>query len=181
MGASNSSSKNQKHLLVLGLDNSGKTTIINSLLPANQRDSDVVPTVGFAIQRVRIPGSGLTASCIDMSGSSKYRDLWSKYFSEADGIVFVVDGSDELRLAVAKDEFEMVIDNATIKSRRVPILVLSNKKDVRGHKTAAEVSQILELTSLKTNNWNICDSNAISGDGLTDGFSWLSNQVSGKK
>ncbi|XP_075261007.1 ADP-ribosylation factor-like protein 6 isoform X1 [Convolutriloba macropyga] len=181
MGGSGSTSKPKTSLLILGLDNSGKTTIINSLLPQGQKDIDIVPTIGFAVQRIRFPGSGITASCIDMSGSSKYRDLWSKYFSETDGIIFVVDGSDELRLAVAKDEFDMIISSPAIKTRKVPILVLSNKKDVRGHKTAAEVSKILELTSLKTNNWNICDSNALSGDGLNEGFSWISGQLKGKR
>ena len=80
MGGSGSTSKPKTSLLILGLDNSGKTTIINSLLPQGQKDIDIVPTIGFAVQRIRFPGSGITASCIDMSGSSKYRDLWSKYF-----------------------------------------------------------------------------------------------------
>ncbi len=93
----------------------------------------------------------------------------------------MVDGSDELRLAVAKDEFDMVINHPSIKAKRVPILVLSNKKDVRGHKTASDVSNLLDLTCLKNNSWHICDSNALTGDGLSEGFTWLSGRVKEKR
>ena len=102
------------------------------------------------------------------------------FCSETDAIIYVVDGADELRLAVAKDEFDMIITHPAITGKRVPILVLSNKKDLRGHKSASEVSHILGLTSLKDNNWHICDSNALSGDGLDPGFNWLSREVKNK-
>ena len=45
---------------------------------------------------------GFTA--FDMSGQGRYRNLWEHYYKECQGIVFVVDSSDKLRMVVAKDE-----------------------------------------------------------------------------
>uniref|UniRef100_A0A8D0ERC2 ADP ribosylation factor like GTPase 6 n=1 Tax=Strix occidentalis caurina TaxID=311401 RepID=A0A8D0ERC2_STROC len=39
--------KKEVHVLCLGLDNSGKTTIINKLKPSNAQTQDIVPTIGF--------------------------------------------------------------------------------------------------------------------------------------
>lgn len=41
---------------------------------------------------------GLNLTVIDMSGASRYRSLWEKYFQDAQAIIFVVDSSDKLRL-----------------------------------------------------------------------------------
>lgn len=47
----------------------------------------------------------------DMSGQSKYRSLWEKYYELCEGIVFVVDSADDLRVAVAKNELEIILEN----------------------------------------------------------------------
>lgn len=44
-----------------------------------------------------------------MSGQGKYRDLWEHYFQDADAIIFVIDSSDHMRCAVARDELEVLI------------------------------------------------------------------------
>lgn len=37
----------QVDIIVLGLDNSGKSTVLNQLKPPDNQSSSVVPTVGF--------------------------------------------------------------------------------------------------------------------------------------
>ena len=39
---------------------------------------------------------------MDMSGQSKYRNLWVNYSSKIDGVIFVIDSTDKLRFKVAK-------------------------------------------------------------------------------
>ena len=46
-----------------------------------------------------------------MSGQSKYRELWQQYYESADAVLFVVDASDDLRIAVAKNELEIILEN----------------------------------------------------------------------
>ena len=60
----------------------------------------VAPTVGFNVEQ--FAKGSLDFTVFDMSGASKYRNLWEKYYSDAQAIVFVVDTSDKLRMCVVK-------------------------------------------------------------------------------
>ena len=44
-----------------------------------------------------------------MSGQGRYRNLWEHYYRDCQGIIFVVDSSDRLRMVVAKDELDMLL------------------------------------------------------------------------
>jgi ADP-ribosylation factor-like protein 6 len=66
-----------------------------------------VPTVGFSIEEFTIKNCKYLA--VDMSGQSKYRSLWPHYYAESDGIVFVIDATDRLRFAVAREELRMML------------------------------------------------------------------------
>eukprot|EP00088_Acartia_fossae_P019220 TRINITY_DN21189_c0_g1_i1.p1 TRINITY_DN21189_c0_g1~~TRINITY_DN21189_c0_g1_i1.p1 ORF type:complete len:140 (+),score=29.19 TRINITY_DN21189_c0_g1_i1:215-634(+) len=50
---------------------------------------------------------GFTA--FDMSGQGRYRNLWEHYYRDCQGVIFVVDSSDRLRMVVAKDELDMLL------------------------------------------------------------------------
>jgi len=65
-----------------------------------------------------------------MSGQGKYRDLWAQYYDQCEGIIFVIDSADQLRIKVAKNEFDLVLANETIDNKDIPILVYANKMDL---------------------------------------------------
>lgn len=67
------------NVLVLGLANSGKTTLVNCLMEAG--DQEVVPTVGFSMENVHFDRCKLTV--IDMSGQEKYQPLWEMHYTDA--------------------------------------------------------------------------------------------------
>lgn len=43
--------KKEANILCVGLDNSGKTTIINKLKSPDSQQLDIVPTVGFSVEK----------------------------------------------------------------------------------------------------------------------------------
>lgn len=69
-----SGSNKQANILILGLDNSGKTTILNQLKPPDVQSSNIVPTVGYSIEK--FTAANINFSAYDMSGQSRYRNLW---------------------------------------------------------------------------------------------------------
>ncbi|EHB13942.1 ADP-ribosylation factor-like protein 6 [Heterocephalus glaber] len=140
--------KKEVHVLCLGLDNSGKTTIINKLKPSNAQSQDIVPTIGFSIEKFK---------------SSR----------EGQAIIFVIDSSDKLRMVVAKEELDTLLNHPDIKHRRIPILFFANKMDLRDAVTSVKVSQLLCLENIKDKPWHICASDAIKGEGLQEGVDWL--------
>lgn len=110
--------RREANILVVGLDNSGKSTILNYLKRKEDQVEEVVPTVGFTVERLnglaaRTGGSsakaGLSLTAFDMSGQGRYRNLWEHYYGNVEGIIFVVDSTDALRLVVARDELEMML------------------------------------------------------------------------
>ncbi|CAM9734485.1 unnamed protein product, partial [Choristocarpus tenellus] len=95
-----------KTVLVVGLDNSGKSTLVNNLKPISQqgRTLEATPTVGLEVER--FTKSHINFTMMDMSGSSKYRALWEQYLSDVQAIIFVIDSTDRIRMCVAKQELD---------------------------------------------------------------------------
>lgn len=66
--------RREANILVVGLDNSGKSTILNYLKRKEDQVEEVVPTVGFTVERLSGLAknkSGLTLTAFDMSGQGK--------------------------------------------------------------------------------------------------------------
>merc|ERR1719247_3996804 len=118
--------KNKVRILCVGLDNSGKSTIINWLKPKKAMSTDVVPTVGFSVEE--FTKNGLAFTVFDMSGQGRYRNLWEHYYKEVGGIIFCIDSTDLIRMCVAKDELEALIAHAELNS--VPVVFFANKMDL---------------------------------------------------
>ncbi|XP_076018053.1 ADP-ribosylation factor-like protein 6 [Genypterus blacodes] len=184
--------KKEVNVLCLGLDNCGKTTIINQLKPANHsnllgplshewkhasqtRAQDIVPTIGLNIEKFK--SSSLSFTVFDMSGQSRYRNLWEHYYKESHAIIFVIDSGDELRTVVAKEELYTLLNHEDIQNRRIPVLFFANKMDLRDAMSSVKVSQLLCLENIKDKPWHICPSNAIKGEGLQEGVDWLQDHI----
>ncbi|EPY33642.1 Arf/Sar family, other [Strigomonas culicis] len=117
-----------------------------------------------------------------MGGAKKFRSLWESHYSTVQGIVFVIDSSDVLRLCVVKDELEALLQhpdlNADAGRKRVPVLVYANKNDLEGAKTPAELTELLDLPELMGDRpYNIFSSDARKGVALAEGMGWLQETV----
>jgi ADP-ribosylation factor-like protein 6 len=62
-----------------------------------------------------------------MSGQGRYRSLWEHYYADVQAIIFVIDSTDRLRMCVAKEELEQLLEHELIKSSNAPILFYANK------------------------------------------------------
>nr|GMC58434.1 ADP-ribosylation factor-like protein 2 [Ipomoea batatas] len=84
----------EMRILMVGLDNSGKTTIV---LKINGEDTSVIsPTLGFNIKTIAY--QKYTLNIWDVGGQKTIRSYWRNYFEQTDGLVWVVDSSDLRRL-----------------------------------------------------------------------------------
>lgn len=168
-------SKEEANILVIGLDNSGKTTILNQLKSEDYRSMDIVPTIGFNVEKLQT--KHLTITAFDMSGQGRYRTLWEQYYRDCQGIIFVVDSSDKIRMVVARDELESMVKHTDLKNKRVPILFFANKMDLRDAVSSVKVSSLMGLEEIHDKPWHICASNGLTGEGLHEGIEWLTEQL----
>ncbi|EDW48603.1 ADP-ribosylation factor-like protein 6 isoform X2 [Drosophila sechellia] len=168
--------KDKMTILVLGLNNSGKSSIINHFKKSSEQTSIVVPTVGFMVEQF-YSMSGVSIKAIDMSGATRYRNLWEHQFKNCHGIIYVIDSSDRMRFVVVKDELDLVLQHPDLCNRIVPILFYGNKMDMEDSLSSVKIAAALRLENIKDKPWHICSSSAISGEGLGEGVQWLIQQM----
>jgi small GTP-binding protein len=94
-------SDKEAKLLVLGLDNAGKTTLLKQLSKEDPEGTE--PTQGFNVKTLLHDGFKLKVW--DIGGQKKIREYWINYYDNVDGIVFVIDSSDEGRVKECKETF----------------------------------------------------------------------------
>ncbi|CBY09162.1 unnamed protein product [Oikopleura dioica] len=161
-------------VIVVGLDNAGKTTILYQFLM-----NEVVhtsPTIGSNVEEIVC--KNVHFFMWDIGGQESLRTSWNTYFADSDFVIFVVDSTDRERLHISKVELSKMLSHEDLSNSR--LLVLANKQDVKGCMTAAEISQQLQLTELKTHSWNIQSCCALTGEGLSEGLEWMTQQVSAR-
>ena len=104
-------------LAILGLDNAGKTVTAKGL--QGESFEDVAPTVGFSSVDYKFNKHDVTM--FDLGGGKKIRGIWTSYFAEVYGLIYVIDSSDPERLDEARLTLRDVIEHPKITGK--PILV----------------------------------------------------------
>ncbi|KAL3286934.1 hypothetical protein HHI36_001419 [Cryptolaemus montrouzieri] len=167
--------KKEVNVIVVGLNNSGKSTVINHFKNDDEKVSEIVPTVGFSVERFQSQNLAITA--FDMSGHGRYRNLWEHYYKDCHGIIFVIDSSDRLRLVVVKEELDLMLQHPDICTRRLPLLFFANKMDCKDSLSSVKIAAALGLDKIMDKPWHISASNAVTGEGLQEGVEWLTQQI----
>eukprot|EP00808_Paulinella_micropora_P025825 g38424.t1 len=163
-------------VLILGLDNAGKTTILYKLY-APDRVVRTIPTIGFNVEQVKY--ENLNFSVWDLGGQTSIRPYWRCYYHDTDAVIYVVDSADRDRLGLARKELWAVLEEEELKDAQ--LLVFANKQDQKNAASASEVASALGLHNIKNRQWYICKSAAVSGMGLQEGLSWLANAIKGNR
>jgi small GTP-binding protein len=169
----NSLSDMKAKILMLGLDNAGKTTILYQMKLNETVHS--VPTVGFNVEEVNY--RGLQFNVWDIGGQTKLRDLWHHYYQGSDAVIYVLDSSDEDRIALAKETLESVISHPEMMN--IPVLVLANKMDM-ARLRPIELVEKMGLARSKR-DWHLQPCCGLNGDGIVEGFEWLRKTLKNKK
>ncbi|KAI9388653.1 hypothetical protein POPTR_009G096900v4 [Populus trichocarpa] len=155
--------KTEIRILMVGLDASGKTTILYKL-----KLGEIVltvPTIGFNVETVVYKNISFTVW--DVGGQQKIRPLWRYYFQNSHGLIFVVDSNDRGRISEARNELHRILSDIELKD--AILLVFANKQDVPNAMSVSEVADKLGLPALKQRRWYIQSSSATSGRGLYEG------------
>ena len=69
----------KSQIIIVGLDNSGKSTMINFLKPQKYQQEELAATVGFQVETSQ--KNKINFTVFDMSGQGKYRTLWEHYYA----------------------------------------------------------------------------------------------------
>ncbi|KAM3449412.1 hypothetical protein MY3296_006957 [Beauveria thailandica] len=157
----------EMRILMLGLDNAGKTTIVKKIL--NEDVHTVSPTLGFIIKTIDYDGYKL--NIWDVGGQKTLRSYWRNYFEKTDALIWVVDSTDRLRIEDCREELHGLLQEERLAG--ACLLIFANKTDVDGCMTEAEILQALRLDEIRTHQWHILQCSAMTGKNLKEGLAWV--------
>lgn len=163
--------KKEVRILILGLDNAGKTTLLYRLKIGEVVTT--VPTIGFNVESVTY--KNLNFNVWDLGGQTSIRPYWRCYYANTAAVIFVVDATDKERLSTASEELQAMLNEEEL--REAALLVFANKQDQPGALGASEISTILELPKLKNRSWSIVACSAVTNLGINEGMDWLVQTV----
>jgi ADP-ribosylation factor-like protein 3 len=161
----------EARILVLGLDNSGKTTIMKRL--SDEDIDSVMPTKGFNVKS--LVQNGIALNMWDIGGQKSIRPYWRNYLDRTDALVYVIDSSDEKRMEETGIELDGLIGEDKLDN--VPILIFANKQDLLNAYSAEEICEGLGLVNIDDRPWHIQACSAKTGEGLKEGMEWIINLI----
>jgi len=165
----------EMRILMLGLDNAGKTTILYRLQVGEVVTT--IPTIGFNVEQVTY--KNLTFQVWDLGGQTSIRPYWRCYYANTDAIIYVVDSADRDRLSTSKQELVSMLSEEELKNSI--LVVLANKQDMEGALTVTEIHQALGLDQIKNRTFQIFKTSALKGEGLDPAMQFLSDALAKRK
>lgn len=179
MGTCGSASKlsddDSKVVCFVGLNNSGKSHIIHSLLNEGMYDEYVSVSTCLADYH-ELPLGSTYLKLIDTGGQGRYRCNWIKFIDQSDAVIFVIDKTDHERMSVVKDEIQPILQQCANKNK--PCLIMANKCDLDRSLSISNIEAITQA-SKSLCNYKIIESSAKNGDGLKTGKEWIIKQIRG--
>ncbi|KAH8848259.1 ADP-ribosylation factor-like protein 2 [Pyricularia oryzae] len=154
-------------ILMLGLDNAGKTTIVKKIM--DEDVNTVSPTLGFIIKTIDYEGYKL--NIWDVGGQKTLRSYWRNYFEKTDALIWVVDATDRLRVEDCRVELHGLLQEERLSG--ASLLVFANKTDVNGCMQKDEILEGLQLKEIRTHRWSILECSAMTGKNLNEGLAWV--------
>lgn len=177
-------------IILLGLDNAGKTTLLHRL-----RTNSVLqfpPTDRPNKESFRT--GGVTFVGWDLGGHEAVRHLWDDYVAQERGaVVFLIDAADVRRLDEVRDELDNLVsllvkrnedededdenDRATRSS--APLAILLNKCDLADAAESRDVARAIDYDDIATRcgeeNVGMFRISVWKGQGYQEAFKWISN------
>ena len=146
-------------MCMLGLDNSGKTTILKSL--SREEIQHVMPTQGFNVKTLTT--GNLKFNVWDLGGQKAIRQHWKNFYEKLDCIIYVIDSSDRIRMEECADELQGLLEEDKLAG--VPLLIFANKQDLAHALPADEIEDMLNLSMINDRAWNIAACSATESEG----------------
>ncbi|CAK3860575.1 ADP-ribosylation factor family [Lecanosticta acicola] len=161
----------EMRILMLGLDNAGKTTIVKKIM--NEDVNEVSPTLGFIIKTIDYNGDSICSLTLigDVGGQKTLRTYWKNYFEKTDTLIWVVDATDRERINDCRQELSGLLLQERLMG--ASLLVFKNKSDIAGCMTEDEIREALQLDNIRTHKWQILPCSAMTGLNLLEGLQWV--------
>ncbi|MFX0202587.1 MAG: ADP-ribosylation factor-like protein [Candidatus Hodarchaeota archaeon] len=156
-----------KGILVIGLYNSGKTSIIRKL-KTGKFSEDSLPTLGYSIDVFTNKGKDL--QFFDIGGAGSYRDFANVFLPLVNNVILVVDVSESSHYGEAREYLRSLIEQKELD--KLSTAIFANKIDQLEDFSEDELLSYLELGK-DNHRIKIFKTSAKTGEGIQEGIDWL--------
>lgn len=169
-----SDESNSNTILLVGLDDAGKTTLTGRL--TQNRLIQSPPSAQPSKYEFQIGSTVLALT--DVGGHQQARRLWRDYMLASTRLIFMIDASNRTRIPDARNELLKILDDEEIQT--VPLLILANKIDnIDTAMSESELRyelQIEKYLNVQNPRLKLCMCSIKRNEGFTDGLKWLIKQ-----
>ncbi|KAI0545446.1 GTP-binding protein-like protein [Xylaria curta] len=159
----------QAKILILGLNNAGKSTLLMKIvqnLPEGLQSTHRT-SKELVVRNVRFVAISL--------GSQQGQRLWSDYFHDVIGILFLIDAADYKRFPEAKAELDALLAIKEIQA--TPIVVMGNKIDQLYAVSEEELRYELGFEQIHSRPIELCMCTLALRNGHGEALRWLANHI----
>ncbi|EGC37208.1 hypothetical protein DICPUDRAFT_150230 [Dictyostelium purpureum] len=164
---------------IIGLENSGKTTLLNKFIDASAKKQirSVLVSTGLSIESMLFKGWEIFIGDLLYPN---YITKYKPYLLGCDVIIFMVDSSDPHQISEAKSQIDLLIAEDCISSS--VFLVMANKQDQKRSVTPQQLENYLELYRL-TIPWKCISSSILNSNivGVEDSIKWILDNTEVRK
>lgn len=165
-------------LVLLGLDNAGKTTFLRRLKEDRMCIHD--PTMYAHTEEIKL--GNILFHIVDVGGHPSMRKIWKNFYMNTDAIIYMVDAADPSRFQEARDALVNIFNDSNAKN--VPIIILGNKIDLKSARSENDLVDSLGIQELLRNEKDrkvvlfMCSISKKMG--YKEALLWLNDQLSHK-
>ncbi|GMY28068.1 GTP-binding protein SAR1A [Fagus crenata] len=166
MGNTQASQKQPK-ILFLGIDNSGKTTLLHML--KDERLVQHQPTQHPTSEELYIEKKKFNA--FDLGGNHIVRRVWTDYFPKVDAVVYFVDAYDKERFEESKKELDALLSDKSLATAQDELryhMGLTNFTTGKGR---------VDLADSNVRPLEVFMCSIVRKMGYGEGFKWLSQYI----
>ncbi|CAF1065183.1 unnamed protein product [Rotaria sordida] len=169
-----STEKDILRVAVFGLENSGKTSLVQCLKTSNKisKTFKYISTHGVIAVNVHLNmQTNINLLIFDCGGCKHQRHIWPHLFNNSDLILFTVDSIDLNCLNDAKQAlFDLLTDENLINK---PLLIVFTKSDKRKNRNINQLEQALDLFMIQDRPIHTVLFSSITLDGFTLISTWF--------
>lgn len=139
--------KLHRKVLLLGLENSGKSSLLSQMSKEGNNCVKYEPTKGFNV--VCISFENVDISIWEIGGGEQYRSYWKNFCSTTDLILYVVDSTTPDRFTQARKYFSEIIEDI---NDEIDFRIIATKSDLP---ESVSKDQIRDALGLDGTEWDI--------------------------
>mmetsp|Transcript_526 Transcript_526/g.597 ORF Transcript_526/g.597 Transcript_526/m.597 type:complete len:183 (+) Transcript_526:26-574(+) len=160
-------SKEKRRIIIIGLDDSGKSTLYDHLqnIQPDQSKKKAKHNLDLNdLKVVTLKMKKLKLMFEKLASDGHKKALWRHHYTGCQGVIFLVDAVDKSKFESVKAELNEILADQQLKY--TAFAILANKADLANALTSKELKQELGLEAYADRAVEVFDTNCVNGDGV---------------